>query len=90
MADIALAWRGLAELTEQLIALHEDPWGERGAFLARASALTERMRNALDEAGSIVSAVPAVVHEEVRERLADTSCEALLLQVAIRSDRPVA
>jgi hypothetical protein len=90
MADIALAWRGLAELTEQLIALHEDPWGERGAFLARASALTERMRNALDEAGSIVSDVPAVVHEEVRERLADTSCEALLLQVAILSDRPVA
>lgn len=90
LADLALAWRALAELTEHLIALHEDPWLGRRAFLAQATAFTERTRDVLDEAGGIVGAVPDVVHQEVERRLTDKTYESLLIQAAIIRKMPVA
>jgi hypothetical protein len=90
LADLALAWRALAEVTQSLIAVHEDPWAGRSAFLAQATALTERVRHVLDEASQVVSAVPTVVDQEVHARLQKTTCEALLLQVAMLAEVPQA
>ena len=90
LATIISAWRDLAAVSEQLITLHRDPWADRSAFLARATALTERVHSALDEASAIVSAVPTVVDQEVHARLQQTSREALLLQVAMLAEVPQA
>jgi hypothetical protein len=90
LAGIISAWRDLAEVSEQLIALHRDPWADRGAFLARATALTESVHRALDEASAVVGGVPTVVDQEVHARLQKTTSECLLLQVAMLAEVPQA
>jgi hypothetical protein len=90
LATIVSAWRDLAAVSEQLIALHRDPWADRATFLTRTTALTECVHRALDEASQVVSAVPTVVDEEVRARLQQTTCESLLLQVALLAEVPQA